>query len=1045
MKLCQNCGQLLAEEIISCPSCGSEVVEGRRYLDDYRIEKVLHEGYSSILCKGRKEGMAEPVMIRIFTTQSGINEKIANRLKQELEELKKLPEDYFVRHLDIRRSSDGMWYRVSEWIDTENWSNLLASGRLQDYRIAFKLFYRIASILEGLHRIGHFIPHLIIDDIMVIKGEQDELKVKIDYKLSRFLDPKMDRPGPMLNKLLTCHPDISNHRPLDFRSDIWSLGKIFVEVLSVDFETTDFLSKIDNLPLPQEVAVLFKIMLAEDPDLRPRSMAEVAKILSRVKDDDIKAARRTHSESRSAPVKQIKGLNKRLTLLVVMMAVLGLLIGALAWYYFSFKKGDSTAVLLDYANQYAGSVAFVMVDYQLRDGEAVAYHNRTEGTAFLVDKDGYLLTSRHVACPWLEDSNLYVVINMLRQYQRPLRLEYRLFLWFEGEKAFNRLPDFSDSTNPEDIYFIDSAFSTDGIRRLIISGVARSPVKTWQLIKSPLKDDFAVLKIGQVPKGLKPLPLDLHMDPLKIARLSPVITLGFPLGSQTQETTINVSVTQGHVRRTFENMLQVDTSIHSGNSGGPVIDIRGKVIGIASGVAIGWAIGPVPIATPLPDIGMILPITKAVNFIQDLKTGRIKWNGVLDLSVDAKLKEIKDTARQGKWAEAKVMADKELQYSFDPTLVMAAGVMHFCDGDNLSARKLFAQTLSMDDENNRAKLMLFIIDWLTGKSHENTCRQELLALDWRSPSEFLGHLVKILEGRVHAESALSGGYSDGEKSWLHYVVGLIRAKQEDSTGSEKLLKKAVLLADIDDWLFFLALAELKKIQEQRLNSLPKKMDKAAYQFEIIKFTKTVEKIQAVKAAQRIKAAPLVAQLKQEALSPEDKMGVLEQILKDERNNGETLIGLAYYSAMSDQWENALEYARTFLKIKGRENAGRLSVGLLEAAVLHRMGRNEEAKTCLEAYHRRTGDPWYLAISGFLLGRQPEQSLSEMAEENPENLVTWHTALGFWKEGSGDKKEAARHYKEALGSYMDNRIEYDFARERIKRLRKPLLQNSYPSP
>ena len=138
MKLCQNCGQLVAEEIITCPSCGSEVVEGRKYIDDYRIEKVLHEGYSSILCKGREEGMEEPVMIRIFTSQSGVDETIAERLKQELEEIKKLPEDYFVRHLDIRRSSDGLWYRVSKWIDTENWSTLLASGRLQDYRVADK-------------------------------------------------------------------------------------------------------------------------------------------------------------------------------------------------------------------------------------------------------------------------------------------------------------------------------------------------------------------------------------------------------------------------------------------------------------------------------------------------------------------------------------------------------------------------------------------------------------------------------------------------------------------------------------------------------------------------------------------------------------------------------------------------------------------------------------------------------------------------------------------------------------------------------------------
>jgi hypothetical protein len=31
------------------------------------------------------------------------------------------------------------------------------------------------------------------------------------------------------------------------------------------------------------------------------------------------------------------------------------------------------------------------------------------------------------------------------------------------------------------------------------------------------------------------------------------------------------------------------------------------------------------------------------------------------------------------------------------------------------------------------------------------------------------------------------------------------------------------------------------------------------------------------------------------------------------------------------------------------------------------------------------------------------------------------------------KQALRHHKEALGSYRDDRIEYQFAKERIKRL------------
>ena len=97
----------------------------------------------------------------------------------------------------------------------------IVAGALQDHKVAFDLFHQMAKILTVLHKEGYFIPHLILDDIILIKGKKEELEVKIDYKLSRFFDPKQDRPGPMLKRLLSCHPDILNERPLDFRGDIW--------------------------------------------------------------------------------------------------------------------------------------------------------------------------------------------------------------------------------------------------------------------------------------------------------------------------------------------------------------------------------------------------------------------------------------------------------------------------------------------------------------------------------------------------------------------------------------------------------------------------------------------------------------------------------------------------------------------------------------------------------------------------------------------------------------------------------------------------------
>jgi S1-C subfamily serine protease len=1028
MKQCHQCGQLLAEEITTCPTCGSDVAEGIQSIDNYRILSVLHEGYSSVVCHAIDEDTRKEVAIRIFTPQSGVDEKIAARLKQELEILKELPEDYFIKHLAIKQSATGLWYRVSEWIDNIHWGQILTSDRLKDYRTVFHLFYRMASILEGLHQIGHFIPHLILNDIIVFETEGEDLAVKIDYKVSRFLDPRLDRPGAMLKNLLSCHPDTINQRPLNARSDIWSLGKIFVEILSGDLSgTIDYVKTIDQLAIPTKARMLLKVMLAEDRDMRPDSMAQVVRAVSQITDKEIVTAQK------KGPDGDIRGLKRWIRFASILLAIL-VLLGGFAWYYFANNKAPEKVTLSDYANRYAGSVAFVMVDYRLMAGQRSVYRNRTEGTAFLVDSSGYLLTNRHVACPWLEDQNMLQVVAGLKRFGRSTRLDYRAFLWFEGQNAFKRLPAPARSIDLEDTYDIHLAYQVGGRKRLTIAGVARPPVNTWQVIKAPLRDDFAILKIDPVPEGIVVLPLDDQMDPLKIPKLTPVMTLGFPLGSRTQTDTINVSVSTGHVRRTFKNMFQVDTSIYQGNSGGPVIDPRGRVVGIASSVYVDLAKAPIPVVTLLSDIGLVLPINKAAVFLAELKAGQSKWNGFLDLAMDEKLEEIHTAAGNGDWEKAQQLADDAFGESADPALAMAAGLMHYCRNDAETAKNLFSRALSMNKENDLARLMIYLIDDTAGQADKSSSRQALMTLDWRSPSEFFGYLVKMMNGDVEPANAVAMGDSDRETSWLHYIAGLMKAgKNRMREAAHHFRTAATTAVASDHWPYFMAMAKLKHMVQNHAATMTDSAEKATYQVKAAAFAQAARERWADKVKANERLATRRVKLIQDSVSPAEKRAIAEKMLAADKHNANLLVQLAYYNAMDDHPEPSLTYTRRLIKRSGRESPGRLAAGLLEPLILNRLGRPEEAKNRLEAFYHRTRDPWYREISACLLGRITEQALSEKAGERPAYLVTGHTALGLWAEGNDQAKQALRHYKEALGSYRDDRIEYQFAKERIKRL------------
>lgn len=121
--------------------------------------------------------------------------------------------------------------------------------------------------------------------------------------------------------------------------------------------------------------------------------------------------------------------------------------------------------------------------------------------------------------------------------------------------------------------------------------------------------DLAVLLVTELPRGVAPLPLGRSAG---LVVGDPVVAIGNPFGLERTATTGIVSALKRVITAPngfeIQNVVQTDAAINQGNSGGPLLDRRGRVLGINSQIAtesggsngIGFAV-PIDTIRPVAD------------------------------------------------------------------------------------------------------------------------------------------------------------------------------------------------------------------------------------------------------------------------------------------------------------------------------------------------------------------------------------------------------------------------------------------------------------
>jgi S1-C subfamily serine protease len=232
--------------------------------------------------------------------------------------------------------------------------------------------------------------------------------------------------------------------------------------------------------------------------------------------------------------------------------------------------------------RWAASVFLIRCEFDYRSrvegGEVELKTGSGWGSGFVLDAEGYLVTNKHVVEPWKFDPEICALVAMGEIEVLPQSA--RISAWPSG----------CTCVDPDGRPRSDEGYNNFQLRNLRVVLTAEDRFSEEPLNVGRTRLDYRIhelddhdLAIVRIEGGtFEPLPtLPPVMRP-RLAKLDPIMALGFPRGHGGLEVGIaETSPSLGTIRK-IESTIHVTASIIPGNSGGPLFNRDGMVIGIVT-------------------------------------------------------------------------------------------------------------------------------------------------------------------------------------------------------------------------------------------------------------------------------------------------------------------------------------------------------------------------------------------------------------------------------------------------------------------------------
>jgi tetratricopeptide (TPR) repeat protein/predicted Ser/Thr protein kinase len=264
------------------------LTSGHLLAQRYEILNLLGEGGMGAVYKARDVELGRMVALKVIRPDLARNRAILDRFKQELILATQVTHRNVVRIYDLGEA-EGIKFITMEYVEGEDLAALIHQRAKLPPHEAVNIIEQVCRALEAAHSVGVIHRDLKPQNIMQEKGTGRILVM--DFGLAKTLEgDRMTQTGAMVGTMEYMSPEQALAGNLDQRSDIFSLGLIFYELLTgqTPFRADSALASLIkrtqervvpvsefDKSVPPELSQIVSRSLERDVTLRYQSAAEL--------------------------------------------------------------------------------------------------------------------------------------------------------------------------------------------------------------------------------------------------------------------------------------------------------------------------------------------------------------------------------------------------------------------------------------------------------------------------------------------------------------------------------------------------------------------------------------------------------------------------------------------------------------------------------------------------------------------------------------------------------------------------------------------------